>query len=499
MEKQYLAVDMGSSSGKVLLAELTTEKRIQMREVGRFATPRVFLRGHICINVYEVYEKICQALECLGREGIVLSSLGIDSWVGDFGIVNHQGELLGLPVFYRDKRTEGMTEEVEARISYRELYGLTGQRRIRDSTLCQLLAVKKGHPELLEGGNKIMHLGDLLMYFFSGRVCSEISAASYSQLFNMKKQKWENKVFELFGLPKSIQPPVLWSGQCLGRISEELAGRLGTSRFEIVAPPVHDTAAAGMAVPAKEGERWAFISTGSWYLVGMELSEPADPGLSFHYQLSNTGLAFGKTLVKRNVCAMWMLQECRRIWDRQGISCDYVSIAARAAKAEPFYGFVDTDSEAFYSPENMAEAVASWLKETRQPAVAQDNIGQIARIIYESIAFKCRYGLESLERAAATNVDVVYVVGGTSGVDFLNEMLASALNLPVITGVREAAAVGNVLMQAAGCGELAGEREVREIAGRISPMKRFEPKETVKWDLHYRGFLQICGLEMAEP
>ena len=495
MTNNYLAADLGSSGGKVFLGTLTKEGKLTMREAGRFATPRVFFRGHLSINVYEIYDKIFQILEQLGREGIVLSGFGVDSWASDFGIVNPQGELLGLPVFYRDKRTEGMQEEVEQVISYRDLYKLTTQRRIQDSTLCQLLAVKREEPELLEGGNRFLHLGDLLMYFFSGRVCSEISVASYSQLFSMRKQAWEQEVFDLFGLPGSLKPPVVWSGRCLGQISESLAGRLGLNRFEVIAPPVHDTSAAGVAVPARPGENWAFISTGSWYLVSMELSEPADLSLSYQYNLSNTALAFGKTLLKRNVCAMWIIQECRQAWERRGIACSYDSIAAMAARAEPFYGFIDTDDPAFYNPEDMTEAVVSWLEQTGQRRVGQNDVGQMARIIYESIAFKCRYGLEALQRTTGRRVDTLYVVGGTSKVAFLNEMLASALNLPVTAGPGEAAAAGNLLMQAGGAGELSGDEEARAVMQRSVALERFEPKEAGAWDLHYQEFRQLCGLQ----
>ncbi|MCI8466259.1 MAG: hypothetical protein HFI63_10495 [Lachnospiraceae bacterium] len=492
MEQQYLAADLGSSGSKLLLAKLTEERKLYMEEVGRFVTPRIFLGGHICINIYTIYEKILELLERLGRKGVELSSFGADSWASDFGIINPQGELLGLPVFYRDRRTKGMPEEVENIISYKELYHLTTQRRIQDATLCQLLAVKKEYPELLENGNRIMHLGDLLMYFFSGKVCSEISVASYSQLFSMKNMDWENKVFDLFRLPESIRPPVVWSGQCLGRISERLAGRLGINQFEVIAPPVHDTSAAGVAVPAKEGERWAFLSTGSWYLVSMELSEPADPLRSYQYNLSNTGLAFGKTLLKRNVCAMWIIQECRRIWERRGIACDYGTIVALAEKAKPFWGMVDTDDGVFYRPEDMTEALVSWLEKTGQRRVEPNDVGQIARIVYESITLKCRYGLEALERTTGKAVEVLYVVGGAADVDFLNEMLAQALNLPVVTGPREAAATGNACMQAVGVGALSGEEEVREVVRRSIKSKRFEPKETGPWEIHYREFLQMC-------
>ncbi len=495
MAERYLAVDLGSSGGKVLLGELTQDGKLRIEEAGRFATPRSFIGGHVCVNVYAIYDRIFEILAGLGRKGIRIAGFGADSWASDFGIVNPRGELLGLPVFYRDKRTDGMPEEVEKVISYEALYKLTTQRRIQDATLCQLLAVKREEPELLEGGNRFLHLGDLLMYFFSGRVCSEISVASYSQLFSMRKQEWEQEVFDLFGLPGSLKPPVVWSGRCLGQISESLAGRLGLNRFEVIAPPVHDTSAAGVAVPARPGENWAFISTGSWYLVSMELSEPADLSLSYQYNLSNTALAFGKTLLKRNVCAMWIIQECRQAWERRGIACSYDSIAAMAARAEPFYGFIDTDDPAFYNPEDMTEAVVSWLEQTGQRRVGQNDVGQMARIIYESIAFKCRYGLEALQRTTGRRVDTLYVVGGTSKVAFLNEMLASALNLPVTAGPGEAAAAGNLLMQAVGAGELSGDEEARAVMQRSVALERFEPKEAGAWDLHYQEFRQLCGLQ----
>lgn len=498
MKPQYLAIDLGSSNGKIVSAWLDQDKKLKMQEVGRFPTPRVFVNGHVCTEIYEIYGFVCRTLSEMGRKGIEIKSVGADSWSSDFCMVTPRGELAGLPVFYRDKRTNGMMSEVEKVISYRDLYRLTTQRRIQDASLCQLLAIKKEDPSQLEGGNKLMCLGDLLMYFFTGKICSEVSVASYTQMFNMHDMCWENRVFDMFGIPRAIQPEVVQAADCLGSISEEHAKHLGVNRFEIIAPAVHDTSSAGVAVPVDGRKNWAYLATGSWYLVSMELEKPADPELSYHFNLSNTGLAFGKTLLKRNVCAMWIIQECRRMWQSAGYDCDYPVIAALAGNAKPFYAMIDPDDVSFYNPENMVESVLQFLIKTGQKVPAIDDIGQIARIIYESIAFKCRYSLEALKKTTGRCVDTLYTVGGSSNVAFLNQMISSALNIMLLTGPQEASAVGNILLQAVGSGELGGEEEIREVVRRTFPIHVFYPENPQEWDNHYQEFLQICGLDLIQ-
>lgn len=495
MEQKYLAVDMGSSNVKIVSGYLDEKKKLVMCEAGRFPTPHVWMNGHICTDIYGVYREVCKVLSRLGREGTVIKSLGADSWSSDFGLVTPEGRLLGLPVFYRDKWTEGMPEEVEKVISYHDLYPLTTQRRIRDAALCQLLAIKKECPTLLKNGNRMMYLGDLLMYFFTGRVCSEVSVASYSQLFSMKNMDWENRVFDMFALSRSLQPEVVQAGEVLGKISQEQAGQLGINQFSVIAPAVHDTSSAGVAVPAEDQEGWAYLATGSWYLVSMELDEPADFELSYKFNLSNTGLAFGKTLLKRNVCAMWLIQECRRIWSQKRTECEYSMIASLAGRARPFAAMIDPDDNCFYNPVDMVEAVREYLRQSGQIVPEKEDIGQIARIIYESIAFKCRYSLEALKKTTGRQVRTVYAVGGASGVEFLNQMLSSALGLPLVTGPQEASVAGNILLQAVGTGELHSEEEVKDVVRRTFPSSTYYPQDTQLWERHYPAFLQICGLE----
>lgn len=493
-EGWYLSVDLGSSNCKVMLCNIQEGDKFSIKEVGRFTTPRILVREHVCINIYQIYGEICSILRRIGNGGVLLKSLGVDSWASDFGIINSENELAALPVFYRDKRTDGIMDEVEKVIDYRLLYSMTTQRKMQDSTLCQMLAIQKEQPGLLSEGNRFLHIGDLLMFFFSGKIASEISIASYSQMFNMRKKNWENRVFELFNIPKTLQPEIVSAGTVLGQISEKQAAWYGTNVFDITTPAVHDTASAGAIIPGEKNEKWAYISTGSWYLVAMNISEVANKELSYQYQLSNTGAAFSKILLKQNICAMWLLQQCKNSWENKGIALSYGEILASAQRAHPFYAFIDPDDSCFYNPDDMAETISDYLSRKKQLYVEAGNVGQIARIIYESVSFKCRYALSVLEKVAGERIDIVYVVGGTSGESFLNRMLASATGKVIIKGPSEAAAIGNALLQAYGNEGEAGEEKIRRIIKNSFFLEKFYPVHEKEWEKHYLEYLGFCGL-----
>ncbi len=492
---RHLALDLGSSSGKMLLGEVTNDRKIRLQEVGGFKTPRVWFNEHICIDIFRAFEETANILSKLGSEGVHIDSFAADSWSSDFGIVNPQGEPIGLPVFYRDWRTYGMPEEVERVIPYGELYRLSTQRRMQDSTLCQLLALKKEKPELLQGGNRIMFLADMLMYFFSHRVCSEITLASYSQLFSMEKKCWEDRVFKLFDIPTSIQPEVVNPCECLGRVTEKAAAWYGLNRFEIVAAAGHDTSSAVAAIPAEEGKNWAFISTGSWFLVGMELEKPMNLDMCYRYNFSNTGLAFGKTMLKRNVTAMWILQECMRSWQKRGINYTYPEIHALAEKCRPFMAMLDVDAIDFYNPDDMPVAICEYLKRSGQLELQPDDVGAITRIVDEAIAFKCAYAINCLEKITQRRLDTIYAVGGASAATVLNAMIADATNREIITGPREATSIGNCLLQAVGCGEIASAQELRQIVRNSTELKRYAPVNPKPWMEIYEAYRQFCRLE----
>lgn len=495
MAEKYVAVDVGSSNGKIYAGEITRERTLDIQEVGRFETPRTMYQNHLCINVYNIYDQILKVLSELGKSGVSIKSFGVDTWSSDFGIIDAQGVVQGLPVFYRDKRTAHTMEYVEEKIGYRRLYELTTQRKLEDTTLHQLIALMRENPAALMEGKKILFLGDLLMYMLSGNPMSELSVASYSQVYSMKKGCWENEVFETFEIPKHIQPVVVPAGTKLGLVRESVARWCGVNPFEIVAPAVHDTSSAGVVVPVDARKNWAFIATGTWFLVSMELEVPADNALSYQYNLSNTGLAFGKTLCKRNVMAMWLIQECRRKWNAMGMNLNFPDILQKAMEARPFAAVLDTEYKTFFNPEDMPQMIVEYLKETGQGDFKKTDVGQIARIIYESVAFKCAYALETLKKATGREVDTLYVVGGASAITILNQYIANVTKTEVITGAKEASSAGNILLQAYGMGEVASEEEIREIARNTFPQTHYYPEEITVWQQEYARFCDICKLE----
>ena len=493
----HLAVDVGSSGTKVLLLRLT-EKGYETEQIMRFQTPRTVLNGHWHINTYLIFQNICDAIRELGQRGGVIDSLGVDTWTSDYGIINSAGEQIGLPSFYRDSQFDAAWELVEQKISYEELYRLTTQRKMRESTLCQLVYTTKQRPALLQEGDRLLFLGDLIMYYFTGRACSEISAASYSQMFDMRAMKWQPAVFERFALPRSLQTELVEAGDTLGAASAQLAAAPGVKPFRIIAPATHDTSSAVAAVPARSGENWAFIATGSWFLIGVELDAPADCGRSMRYSCSNTGLAFGKTMLKRNVTAMWLLQECRRCWQARGISITFSQIAEMAAEAEPFYAMLNPEDAAFVHPQDMPGAISAWLEAHGQRTIQPDDIGRIARTIYESVALASAYSLRAIEYVSNTKKDVVYAVGGASRVALLNQMLANATGKPVLTGPEEASGIGNGLLQAYGAGEISSAEELRARVRAENQEKRYDPADGPLWAERLAAFCTLCGRELPE-
>lgn len=493
---RYLVIDAGSSSGKVYLAEFNREKGMLMEEAGRFPMERSFFCGHECIDIYSIYDRICSIIKDLSRRGVRIDAMGIDSWCCDYGIIDVDSGAVTMPVFYRDTRTDGYPERVKKIMPYEEIYKLTTQREIANSTLCQLMAYKQEYPKGLSGNKKILFIGDLLMYFFTGRICSEISVASYSQMFSIEKGWWEPEIFKRFHIPEGMIPPVVGAGTILGKIKGPLARHLGAGEVSVTAPAIHDTASAAVVVPACPGENFAFLATGSWFLMSMETDHVADKEQSYQYQLSNTGMAFGKILLKKNITAMWLLQECKRQWQRMGIDLTYDEISLRAGMAKRFSCFLDTEYEGFYHPENMAAEICAYLKMTGQSVPDEKDAGQIARILYESIALQCARALDMLKSASGRQVDTVYVIGGANRSSVLNQLLSDAFGLAVKTGPSEASSMGNAFLQAYGMGEVESLEEIRTIVRQSVKTDEYKPQDTKGWAVRrreYETFLEIEG------
>ena len=493
---RYLVIDAGSSSIKVYLADFNREKGMLMEEAGRFPMEKSFFAGHECIDIYYIYDRICGIIKELSSRGVRFDAMGIDSWCCDYGIIDIKSGAVTMPVFYRDSRTDGYPELVKKIMPYEEIYKLTTQREIANSTLCQLMAYTEEFAEGLLGSKKILFIGDLLMYFFSGRICSELSVASYSQMFSIEKGLWEPEIFKRFGIPEGIVPPVVNPGTILGTVKGPLARNLGIGQVSVVAPAVHDTSSAAVAVPAYPGENFAFLATGSWFLMSMETEQVADKKKSYQYQLSNTGMAFGKILLKKNITAMWILQECKRQWQRMGIDLTYDELSQQAGMAKGFTCFLDTEYDGFYHPDNMVQEICAYLKTTGQNAPDEKDAGQITRIIYESIALQSARALNMLKSASGRSVDVVYVIGGANRSGVLNQLLSDAFGLLVRTGPSEASSMGNAFLQAYGMGEVKSLEEIRRIVRHSAETVEYKPRDREEWAgrcREYEAFLEVEG------
>jgi rhamnulokinase len=492
MAKNHLAIDLGAESGRAIVGSIH-EGRVVLEEIHRFATGCVDLRAHLLVDVYRIYEEILAALaKYAQRYGPELESVGVDAWGSDFGLVDGCGNLIGLPFFYRDKRSEGVGGVVEAGFGYRRLHELTNHRRTTTGTLHQLIAMERDEAPSLSEGRGLLFIGDIFNYFLSGNLCSEQTVASYSQMFSLEKGGWENEVFDAFRIPRAIQTRIVYPGEVLGELEPGIAKAAGLGRVRVIAPAVHDTGDAVLAVPA-EGEDWAFISSGSWSLLGIESDKPVVNEASYNGNFSNSGLPFGKVLFKISIAGLWIIQGCRKAWSGMGRSLDYGTIAELAEKAQAFRAFIDPEAPEFFNPTDMPAAIRAFIESSGQGRVDGGDIGLMARIVYESLAFRYRQGIELTELASGRRFTAVHIVGGGSRVELLNQFTASATGLPVIAGPSEATAVGNVLLQAYGCGELASQGEIRRIVRDSFPLASYSPGEVETWRGHYDRFLAICA------
>ena len=460
-----LAYDYGASSGRAMLGDFDGN-RLALSELHRFANEPVQLSDALYWDVLDLYAQLKLGLQAARKAGIRPDAIGIDTWGVDFGLLDRDGRLLGNPVHYRDARTEGMMDKAFARMPRETLFDHTGLAFMPFNTLYQLLALE-GHP-LRTLTERLLFMPDLLAYFLTGVQGTEYTIASTGQLIDPRARDWSKPVLSAFGLPESWFAPLCQPGTVRGTLLARVLEETGLSgEIPVVAVASHDTASAVAAVPAASG-RFAYVSSGTWSLLGVETPAPVIKPAVLSANYTNEGGAFGTTRVLKNIMGLWMIQECRRIWQREGFSFDYAGLAAMAEGAEPFLAFVDPDDALFLHPGDMPSRIRSRCLETGQSV--PETPAQIARLIYECLALKYRWAVERLERdILGEGLDALYIVGGGSQNRLLNQMTANALKKPVVAGPGEATAIGNLLMQAVALVPLWPPRLRRNVS---SPVRR---------------------------
>ncbi len=482
------AVDLGAESGRVILARFDGQE-LRLEEVHRFANRPVALHRHRFWNMLALWDEVLAGLRRARALAGSLDSVGVDTWGVDYGLVDASGFLLGQPFQYRDHRTDGMMEQVFARIPREVLYQRTGIQFLPFNTLFQLCAHERLQPGELAHAHRLLLIPDLLHNWLCGSSVCERTNATTTQCWDADAGAWARDLLAQLEIPSALLPPVVEAGTVLGEILPEWNGEIGAAR--VIAPATHDTASAVAAIPAARANGWGYISSGTWSLVGVELAHPVMTPESLAANYTNEGGVFGTTRFLKNVMGLWLLQECQRRWERDGHVVDYDALFANMDAVPAFAALIDPDDPCFLAPPDMPATINAWLGERGQGPLVLP--AAFARCIMESLALRYREVFRQISQLTGAQIEQVHVVGGGARNDRLNQWLADALAAPVIAGPYEATAQGNALMQLVGLGELQTLAEVRAVARR-APTRHFEPRadQRAAWDEAARRFRAIC-------
>jgi len=415
--------------------------------------------------------------------------IGIDSCGVDFGLIDVDGKLVENPYHYRDSRTNGVMERAFELMDKHKIYGNTGIQFMQLNSLYQLLAMRLANSVALAKAKNLIFMANLLSYYLCGKVFAEYTVASTSQFMDMKTGKWSGEVLDKLSLPIDIMPRIVKPGTVVGQLTARVGVEIGCGPIPVIAIGSHDTASAVAAVPADEGTTWAYLSSGTWSLMGVEVPEAIVSDKTFEYEFTNEGGVENTIRLLKNIMGLWLMQECKRQWQKEGADLSYPELTAMAEKAEPFAGHIEVDNSAFLAPGDMLKRINENLTKTGQKTI--DDKGQLIRIILESLAFKYRQVLEAIEDITEKAVDVLHIVGGGIQNELLCQFTANATGKRVITGPIEATASGNILMQAKATGQIKSLVELRQIVRNSFELKEYQPKETSLWEEKYKKIYKL--------
>lgn len=474
MTKQhFVAIDLGATSGRVILATLDEEK-LDLEVLHRFPNRLIEVGGKYFWNIYALYEDILQGLTEAGKRKVEVRSIGIDTWGVDFVAVAEDGTLCGLPRAYRDPYTNGIPEEYFEKCSRKEVYERTGIQIMNFNSLFQLYAQHKEQSSALKAADQILFMPDALSYLLTGEKVCEYTILSTSQFMNPRTKQVDEKLLEVAGVDKARFPEVVMPGHKIGTLTESIAKATGLGAVPVVAVAGHDTGSAVAAVPA-EDEGFAYLSSGTWSLMGVELKEPEITEESYAMNFTNEGGVDGTTRFLKNITGMWLLEQCRATWKKQGTDYSYPEIMQMMKTTSPSVDLLDPDAAEFAAPTNMPEAIKAYCEKNGK-AVPQDD-AQMIRLIFDSLAAKYADVLGKLQQVSPFTINTLHVIGGGAQNDLLNQMTADACGIPVVAGPSEATALGNVMVQARAAGLVGSLQEMRSYIRRSIETKTFIPNK----------------------
>jgi len=479
--RNYLAIDLGAESGRTIIGTLD-DRHLTLTETHRFANGPVQLNDGLHWDVLRLWSEI--------KDGITKSksidSIGLDTWAIDFALLDKNNSLLSNPFHYRDARTDGMLDEAFKRMSRADIFNNTGIQFMQINTLYQLLALAVQKSPLFDIAETFVTIPDLFNYWLTGELTSEFTNATTTQCFNPITRGWARPVLDALGIPAHIFQSVSEPGTVIGKLSASVYPLQNSAL--VILPACHDTGSAVVAVPAKN-EDFAWLSSGTWSIMGAEVREPCLTEKALEYNFTNEGGVFGTWRLSKNIMGLWLVQECRREWMRGGEKMSFDALTQLAAESEAFLAVIDPDVDEFLHPGDMPARIQKFCAETNQ-RVPQTK-GQIIRVALESIALKYRLVLERLEELTGKHLDPIHIIGGGTKNRLLNQFTADATNRVVVTGPVEATAIGNILMQAIGMKHLSSLVEAREVVRLSFEPEIYEPKRSADWDDAYARLQKV--------
>ncbi len=483
----FLAFDLGASSGRAILGILENNK-LDLVEIHRFKNQLLNIHGTDYWNIFSLFGELKTGLKkCVTEHNVQPLSIGTDTWGVDYTLLNREGQAVGLPYAYRDHRTDNSMGEFFEIMPKKETYLLSGIQFLQFNTLFQLFSSVQDNYSGLKIAESLLFTPDFLNYLFTGKKTNEYTIASTSQLLKPGRAEWEDKLFEAAGIPLKLMQEIVQPGTEIGKVLPEIMDETGCGEIPCIAVASHDTASAVVSVPAK-GENWAYLSSGTWSLLGIESDEPLVSEKTLEMNFTNEGGVEGTTRVLKNIMGMWLIQECKRIWDEE-TELQWQEIVDLSKEAESFKCLINPDDALFLNPGNMPKAVQEYCEKTGQ--YVPQTKGEIARCIYDSLVLKYKFTIKQIESLTGKQIEKLHIIGGGAHNKMLNQLTADALGIPVLAGPTEATAIGNIMLQAKAVGAVKSLEEIREIVFSSFEVEEYLPSAELDWGAAYVKFEKL--------
>lgn len=487
----YLSLDLGAGSGRAIVGTICGDN-MQMEEIHRFSNSPIKLGDTLYWDFPSLFENIKQGISLAIKKGYRLRGIAVDTWGVDFGLIDKAGSLLFNPVCYRDIRTAGLSEESSTHISKEDLYSITGIQQMDINTVFQLWSMKINNDTLLCAANKLLFTPDLINYFLTGILANEYTIASTSQLLDAQTKEWCKHIFDKLDIPSGMMCDILQPCSIIGKLKAQIGEETGAGDVNVFSVGSHDTASAISAIP-ENGDDWAFLSSGTWSLLGTLTGSPILTKEAMINDFTNEGGVDDKILFMRNITGLWLLQRLMSEWEKEGLDTSYQYILSECAKSKSFRSIVNSDDPVFTNPESMTKAIQNYCSQSGQ--YVPETQGELVRCVLESLAVKYRHVMDKLKECSGKKISKLHIVGGGSRNEQLNQFIADALNMPVVTGLTEATAVGNIIQQAITDNKIQNWEKAHQTVKNTFIFRTYFPNDVEKWNLITETTRHLFGNE----